>query len=382
MSIIETYLKLKHQYLNLKGGFNLIPIKDVNPISISDNEKKIAEMLYTTIEKLKQDIEKHPDKLSKYALFDNLSYEQKIPYSNKILKGTIPVIKFKNLTGYVKSIFNNSNSDILVKYLIGEKYKKGLFYDINFGFHGKRGDGKLSDVYGKITPTLYVQSSEIAFNDIYLSNRWNITRKNVPSGEGSTIENTKTTRDIIKKIINENKITHIWDAACGDLTWMNIILNEIKVTYYGTDTSSVRINLTKNEHDNKKLHFFHLDMSNPNKKIFNKINKNVKNGLIICREVFQHMTTDNILKALKSFKRSNYKYLLITNHIKQPKELTKIDIFTGGTVPRNLYNSPFSLPKTETYYENVKIFSESNHDEVLQKYLSLWKIENGEIIEK
>jgi len=170
-------------------------------------------------------------------------------------------------------------------------------------------------------------------------------------------------------------------VACGDFTWMSLILQEIvePMVYRGTDISKYIISATKKKYNNekhkysdKKIGFKRLDMTR--KKSLRTIRTDRLGGLIVCREVFQHMTTDDVLKAIDVFGRSGYEYVLITNYLTQPEELTQIDIFSGGTNSRNLNNSPFNLPKTKNYYEKFKIHTESGNPLILEKYMSLWRI--------
>src|SRR3989304_3324698 len=73
-----------------------------------------------------------------------------------------------------------------------------------------------------------------AFAAIYESGYWGGGR---PSGAGSTLEATTTTRNIVTKIIADYEIKSIVDVACGDFTWMPLVLQAAasKLRYTGCD---------------------------------------------------------------------------------------------------------------------------------------------------
>jgi hypothetical protein len=64
--------------------------------------------------------------------------------------------------------------------------------------------------------------------------------------------------------------------------------------------------------------------------------------LIFCRECLQHLSNENVKKALINFKRSGAKYLLVTSY---PKTWRNWDVYDGDCRPLNLRKAPFYLPE-------------------------------------
>ena len=68
--------------------------------------------------------------------------------------------------------------------------------------------------------------AKVKFGMFYKNFSWGLEASG--SGPGSTIEYTKSVREIIKKVINEYSIKSMLDAPCGSFHWMPLVLREIK----------------------------------------------------------------------------------------------------------------------------------------------------------
>ena len=65
--------------------------------------------------------------------------------------------------------------------------------------------------------------------------------------------------------------------------------------------------------------------------------------LVFCRDSIQHLSNENIKKALNNIKRNGSKYLLVTSY---SKTWRNHDIYDGDYRPLNLSIKPFCLPKS------------------------------------
>jgi len=193
-----------------------------------------------------------------------------------------------------------------------------------------------------------------AFENIYEEGYWGT---DVKSGAGSTLQATKVTRQIISKVVQDFDITSIVDVACGDFTWMPVVLGELEgqVSYTGCDIVE---GLVKDHRQKYPQYEFHsLDF------VEGKI---PQGDLILCRDVLQHLPVKDINMALNNISNSGAKYLLATTHIRRHGFRNKRDIRPGKCNDRNLLEPPFNLPNP------LIIYSEQYEEQ--DKFLGLWEL--------
>lgn len=193
-----------------------------------------------------------------------------------------------------------------------------------------------------------------AFETIYDSCYWGGGNL---SGAGSSLEATKTTREIVLNIINDYKINSIVDVACGDFVWMPSVLDECgdEVKYTGCDI--VESLVVQHEERYPQYNFQALDF----------VDDAIPEGeLIICREALQHLPVKDIKRALHNFSNSGSKYLLATTHLRRHGIRNRLDIRPGRCRDRNLLLAPFNLP------DPLVIYSEQLDGK--DKFFGLWKI--------
>jgi 2-polyprenyl-3-methyl-5-hydroxy-6-metoxy-1,4-benzoquinol methylase len=198
------------------------------------------------------------------------------------------------------------------------------------------------------------ESRRLAFEDIYEEGYWGT---DVKSGAGSTLEATKVTRQIISKVVQDFNITSIVDVACGDFTWMPVVLSELdgQVNYIGCDI--VESLATGHQQKYPQYEFQYLDF----------VEGEIPQGdLILCRDVLQHLPVKDIKRALKNISNSGAKYLLATTHIRRHGFRNKRDIRPGKCSDRNLLEPPFNLPNPLIIY--------SEQYEGQDKFLGLWEL--------
>lgn len=198
-------------------------------------------------------------------------------------------------------------------------------------------------------------SNKDIFQSIYLNNRWGDSSS--LSGTGSNLEQTTNIIKELPSILKKYKIKSILDIPCGDFFWMKeLSLDEYK--YIGADlvTELIRVNNSKFKTTNKK--FIDLDLIS---------GKLPKADLIFCRDCLVHFSNDDIFKALKNIRGSEFKYFITTNFLERP--LNK-DIATGSWRTLNLTKKPFNFPDPiENIYENCT----ENGSEFADKVLSIWE---------
>jgi hypothetical protein len=192
-----------------------------------------------------------------------------------------------------------------------------------------------------------------AFERIYETNYWG----GAASGAGSTLEATIPTLNVLRKILQEHKISSIVDVACGDFGWMPKLLAEYPdVEYIGCDI--VESLITAHAKKFPQYKFQHLDF----------VNQQIPAGeLIICREAHQHLPVQDIQASLENFEKSGAKLLLATVHLRRHGIKNRLNIKAGRCRDRNLLVEPFNLPNPLVIYPDTLIGS---HD----KFLGLWEL--------
>ena len=194
------------------------------------------------------------------------------------------------------------------------------------------------------------------FTDIYVKNHWQSERSR--SGTGSDEIQTTEVKLILKRIIQEYRISSILDIPCGDFNWIKEI-DLSPVAYLGADIVAKIIDVNNAVHKKENIEFLQADITT---------SKHPQVDLIFCRDCLVHFSYQDIEKAIKNLRLSQSKYLLTTTF---PAH-TNSNIVTGNWRPLNLQWSPFNFPTP------LKIFNEKCTEDPRynDKSLALWRIED------
>lgn len=216
---------------------------------------------------------------------------------------------------------------------------------------------KLKRVYHEIIIFNFLNDNKI-FSNIYKNNYWG--SRISKSGPGSDLRNTKNIREELPKIIKKFKINSIFDAPCGDFFWMNKIINNLKIKYIGSDIVSELILINNKKFSSKYHKFITKDLS---KSIF------PKSDLWICRALLFHLDYITIKKIFNNLKKSNIKFILITNSLTK-KNFVNRDISNGDYRELDLFKSPFNFKKNYIYKFNDTFHPVSKN---VDQQMFLWK---------
>src|SRR5919106_3593726 len=104
-------------------------------------------------------------------------------------------------------------------------------------------------------------STEIQFTNIYRFGTWCFRGLDVPqSGPGARLEETVRVRRVLSQILRDYGIANMLDAACGDMTWMPLVIGKHpEVRYTGVDV--VKELVEKNQCKHPQLLFYHADLT-------------------------------------------------------------------------------------------------------------------------
>ncbi len=175
-------------------------------------------------------------------------------------------------------------------------------------------------------------------------------RHGAPCGGGSQLGAVEE-RGVIKEIQNIIKtydIKSVNMVAGGTFgNWeYKIDYKNLGVDYHGYEIVDEQVERNKKEFP--EYNFSQLDM-------IQDICR--KADLIICRDIFQHISTEQALRTIENFKNSGSKYLLISHwDVQHNFDILPNDFIKGYSffTPKNLYLYPYNLNKVIDFFQEYK----------------------------
>ncbi len=175
------------------------------------------------------------------------------------------------------------------------------------------------------------------------------------SGPGSDLQQTVVLLDLLPKVFSAFKIRSLADIPCGDFFWMNKV-DLSGVNYAGFDIVRELIETNKRRYPGIDFHQLDITRKPPQ-----------KHDLILCRDLFVHLSFQEIFESLKNLQLSGSVYLLTTTF---PTLEYNSELGQRIWRPLNLEIEPFNLGVP------IRIFSEESTEDprYADKSLGLWKI--------
>lgn len=178
-----------------------------------------------------------------------------------------------------------------------------------------------------------------AMAQIYEKHLWGGSEFDFYSGEGS--HDPQIVKPYIEAILSffnfHNNNLIVCDLGCGDFNVGNQLFQNTK-RYIAIDIVESLINRNKNLYKAENLEFHCLDIAKDNLP---------KADCIILRQVLQHLSNNEIKQIVR--KLSNYKYLILTEHIPTGDFDSNKDIISGQGIRLkhnsgvDLFKAPFNL---------------------------------------
>ena len=162
------------------------------------------------------------------------------------------------------------------------------------------------------------------FSQIYQRNEWGYG-----SGVGSLASNNISYMEFIQSFIESHGVKSVVDFGCGDWQFSRLI-NWSDADYVGLDLVPHLIETNRKNFARSGVSF----------EIFRSLDDVPDADLLICKDVFQHLSNETIAKYLAIFKQ-RFRFLLITND-DQPETLVNGEIEAGGWRPVRLDRPPFA----------------------------------------
>lgn len=203
-----------------------------------------------------------------------------------------------------------------------------------------------------------ISSRESVFTGIYKSNYWE--NEESVSGLGSTIQQTELLRSKFPELIKTYDIKSVFDAPCGDLNWMQLLLESNDFDYIGGDIVKDIVTNNAEKFGHLNAQFVHFDITKdqfPNSDVW------------LCRHVLFHLSNKDIYLALENYCKSNVRYILTTNCITGPEHINQ-DILTGNYRDLNLKLAPFNFPDSPLWEINDYVAPAP------PMTIALWKLED------
>ncbi|MCX5921937.1 MAG: class I SAM-dependent methyltransferase, partial [Candidatus Dependentiae bacterium] len=179
---------------------------------------------------------------------------------------------------------------------------------------------------------------ENACTDVYnkaINNYWGVNES--ASGPGSTLEQTKTIRDGVAKVVKTFNVRSVLDIPCGDFNWMKHVDLD-GVVYIGADLVKPMIEENNKRYKDENRTFMQLDVTQ---------DELPHVDLIFCRDLLVHLSVEDIIKAIKNFKRSGAKYVLTTTFVGRNRDVNYQISSIYGWRPIDLQKAPFNFPTPE-----------------------------------
>ena len=191
------------------------------------------------------------------------------------------------------------------------------------------------------------------FSKIYEDNAWGSDESR--SGSGSTLDETERLRLAIPELLENFQIRSVLDIPCGDFNWMKHT-DLAGVHYVGADIVPKMIDSNKLFYTSEDREFKVLDVLTDDLP---------KVDMVICRDLFVHMTFADAMKALENITSSGARYLMCTTFTLHTNE----ELGEGMWRPLNMMEEPFNFPMPQV------MLNEGNpHPYFCDKAIGVWGI--------
>lgn len=196
------------------------------------------------------------------------------------------------------------------------------------------------------------QNLEEIFTTIYQKHMWGGYPETV-SGSGSTLGQTEIIREFLPSLFKTLNISSLLDAPCGDFNWMKEV-DLSHINYIGMDIVEQLVSTNQKKYGRNNLSFTHGDVTT---EYLPQVD------LILCRDLFLHLTNQHVSRILMNFKKSGSSYLMASTYAKTTSNKDREQV-TREYRPLNLQLPPFNLP------EPMILIDEG----INGKFFGLWRI--------
>jgi 2-polyprenyl-3-methyl-5-hydroxy-6-metoxy-1,4-benzoquinol methylase len=188
-------------------------------------------------------------------------------------------------------------------------------------------------------------SNQKIFTQIYQKSLWGKNSHGEGcSGDGSSLVNATPYMNFLQTFMQEHDIKSVVDVGCGDWEFSKH-MDWTGITYIGIDVVPTVVKKNNALYKNKKCSFICKDVTK----------KSLPKGdLLICKDVLQHLTTQDIKAVCRQFQK--FKYCLITNDIDNTSSVVKLNDdlpVLGGLRELDLTLEPFNITAEKVFSYTV-----------------------------
>jgi hypothetical protein len=175
------------------------------------------------------------------------------------------------------------------------------------------------------------------------------------SGPGSELDRTREYRAALLDLLRRRRIESMFDAPCGDLNWMRLVLDEYPLRYQGGDISEVALAEARRRRPAASLSQFDICADCfPEAQLWH------------CRDALFHFSFDDIWLALGNATNAEVDYALITTN--KARWLRNLNIETGAMRYLDLERPPFNFGRALEYLPDYLPGE-------FPRYVGLWPME-------
>jgi SAM-dependent methyltransferase len=178
-----------------------------------------------------------------------------------------------------------------------------------------------------------MRAAQDVFTEIYAKKLWGANEYGVGwSGAGSDFGSTPVYRKFLQDFLAAYAIKSVVDVGCGDWEFSRYI-DWKGIDYLGVDVVEAVLIKDKIVFGTETIRFKKMDVLQE---------ELPKADLLICKDVLQHLTNEDVCKVIKQF--SNYKYCLITNDVNADTcSSDNPQVIRGDYRPIDLTKEPFNV---------------------------------------
>ena len=216
--------------------------------------------------------------------------------------------------------------------------------------------GRMVAMLGRVLPRMEPSNANKIlvdrFTQVFEENLWGDSE--TVSGLGSKKDSTSVTAAVSALEVAKEKVSFmsINDIPCGDFNWINAFLRNVPgICYRGFDIVPTLIQKNKMLYPDYEFHFLDITSESP-----------PRADLILSKDFFNHLTYEDVKRALANMKKSQSGYLLASNNFDFVNEELPANV---GSSSRHLdlCAEPFNLP--------LPIWR--------THYMALWKLSDIEV---
>jgi hypothetical protein len=169
-------------------------------------------------------------------------------------------------------------------------------------------------------------------------------------------------RLLLQAVIEKYDVQTLLDLPCGDFHWMSQTRMN-GCTYIGGDMVPDVVQFNTDRYASPSCMFRRIDILK---------DRLPKAELLLCRDLFVHLSTGHIRRALANIRRSDIRFLLMTHYC---RAASYEDIETGDWRPINFRLPPWGFPEPlELLSERVNGAGAGQGAQALGKSLALWRV--------